>query len=126
MQTRFEHFAATSMIGAEDSPPRINGTLRFERDWEGRAFGLAIALSRDGHYEWEDFRQGLMSSIAQWEAQHANDDPDWDYYREWLQALEQLVMAHGIVAGEELEARTESLLDGLACCVTKTPGQGTP
>jgi len=28
MQTRFEHFAAASMIGSEDSPPRDNGTLR--------------------------------------------------------------------------------------------------
>ena len=119
MQTRFEHFAAASMIGSEDSPPRDNGTLRFDRPWEGRAFGMAIALSKDGHYEWEDFRQGLMAAIARWETQRATDDPDWDYYQQWLHALEQLITAHDIIGPGELEARTESVLDGLARCVEK-------
>lgn len=122
MQTRFEHFAATSMIGAEDSPPRNNGTLRFDRAWEGRAFGMAIALSKDGHYEWDDFRQGLIDAIAQWESGHASDDPTWDYYQQWLQALERLVMEHDIIDHTELEARTEDLLATLRGCAAKAGG----
>jgi nitrile hydratase subunit beta len=122
MQTKFEHFAATSMMGTEDSPPRDNGTLRFERDWEGRAFGMAIALSKDGHYDWEDFRQGLMGSIAKWEGTHALDDTSWDYYQRWLQALEQVLTAHGVVNSVELEARTAAVLEGLQSCETKAIG----
>ena len=72
MQTRFEHHAASSMLCAEDAPPRRNGQLLFERPWEGRMFAVALALSRDGHYEWEDFRQSLIASIAAWEAEHAD------------------------------------------------------
>jgi hypothetical protein len=68
MQIKFEQFAAASMLGSEDAPPRSNGELLFQRPWEGRAFGMAIALSKKGHYEWEDFRQGLIASIAEWEA----------------------------------------------------------
>jgi nitrile hydratase accessory protein len=120
MQTRFEHFAATSMLGAADSPPRDNGSLRFERPWEGRAFGIAIALSKQGHYEWEEFRQGLMASIAQWESAHPLDDPSWDYYQRWLLALERLIVDYDIVDADELRARTEEQLSGLQECTAKT------
>lgn len=116
MQTKFEHFAATSMMGAPDSPPRENGALRFDRAWEGRAFGIAIALSKHGHYEWEDFRQQLIGSIAEWEAAHAQDDPDWDYYQRWLLALERLLQAQALVDDAELERRTAAILDELQCC----------
>jgi nitrile hydratase accessory protein len=116
MQTKFEHFAAASMLGAEDSPPRDNGKLHFDREWQGRAFGLAIALSKNGHYEWEDFRQGLMGSIAEWESGHALDDPSWDYYQRWLVALESLIAQHDIVDAAELEARTVQILDALGTC----------
>ncbi|MBX2858685.1 MAG: nitrile hydratase accessory protein [Cellvibrionaceae bacterium] len=125
MQTKFEHFAATSMMGAQDSPPRENGTLCFDRDWEGRVFGLAIALSKQGHYDWEDFRQGLMGSIAEWEACHALDDSGWDYYQRWLQALERLVAGHDIIDEKELESRTETLLESLQACAVKAENSGS-
>ena len=84
MQTRFEHFAAASMLGAEDAPPRCDGALCFENEWERRAFGIALALSRDGHFEWEDFRRALIDEIREWEATHALDDASWHYYERWL------------------------------------------
>jgi len=110
MQIKFEQFATTSMLGSEDAPPRSNGELLFARDWEGRAFGMAIALSKKGHYEWEDFRQGLIASIAEWEASHCKDDPDWDYYQRWLLALERLTLETQLIDPEELERRTFELL----------------
>ena len=94
MQTRFEHFAITSMLGQPDAPPRANGGLYFTSPWERRAFGMAVALARDGYFEWEEFRQGLISEIADWERTHALDDPKWDYYERWLAVLERLVAAH--------------------------------
>ena len=45
MQTRFEQFAVTNMLGSRDSPPRLNGRLCFDQTWERQAFGIAIALS---------------------------------------------------------------------------------
>jgi nitrile hydratase accessory protein len=110
MQIKFEQFAAASMISSEDSPPRSNGELLFQRPWEGRAFGMAIALSKKGHYEWEDFRQQLIASIAEWEAEYCKDDPDWDYYQRWLLSLEWLVLEANLISAKELEQRTHQLM----------------
>ncbi len=111
MQVKFEQFATASMLGKEDAPPRSNGELLFQRPWEGRAFGVAIALSKKGHYEWEDFRQGLIASIAEWEASHCKDDPDWDYYQRWLLALERLALEFNLIDPIELDQRTAELLE---------------
>jgi len=111
MQVKFEQFATASMLGKEDAPPRSNGELLFQRPWEGRAFGVAIALSKKGHYEWEDFRQGLIASIAEWEASHCKDDPDWDYYQRWLLALERLALEFNLIDPIELDQRTAEFLE---------------
>ncbi len=111
MQTKFEHFAVTSMMGSETSPPRQNGSLTFARSWEERAFGIAIALSKKGHYEWEEFRQELIASIAQWEATHCKDDPSWDYYQRWLHALECMATESALISAEELDARSAQILE---------------
>ena len=110
MQTKFEHHATSSMLCSQDAPPRRNGQLRFERLWEGRMFAVALALSREGHYEWEDFRQSLIAAIAEWEAGHADWSRDWDYYQRWLQALEHMVLTANLIDAAELEQRTALLL----------------
>lgn len=113
MQTRFEHFAATSMIGSGDAPPRTNGTLQFSSAWERRAFGLALALSKDGHYEWEQFRQRLIDQIALWEKAHDLGDRSWDYYQQWLGALERVVLDTGLLDSAQLAERAQAID---ACC----------
>lgn len=111
MQLKFEHFAATSLMGSEESPPRNNGELKFARDWEGLAFGMALALAKKGHYEWEDFRQELITSIAEWEAEHSLEDKSWDYYQRWLLALERMVIESELIDEGELERRTAQIID---------------
>ncbi len=114
MFTKFEHFAATSLMGsAEEAPPRQNGHLYFERDWERFIFAVAIALAKQGHYEWEDFRQQLICKISDWETTHELDDPNWDYYQRWMLALEELLVESGVLAPGELEGR---ITDMLAAC----------
>jgi nitrile hydratase accessory protein len=108
MQTCFEHFAATSMLGAEDAPPRCNGSLAFSQSWERRAFGLALALSKEGYFEWEQFREALIESIANWERQHALDDPSWSYYHRWLEALENVMAKAGVVEPAHLRAASRA------------------
>src|SRR5262245_51180437 len=104
MQTNFEHFAVTSMLGHADSPPRRDGKLRFAQDWERLAFGVALALSRSGHFDWEDFRQQLITAIGEWEAAHDLGDASWDYYERWLTALERLIIEKQLLKPEELAA----------------------
>jgi nitrile hydratase accessory protein len=97
MQTRFEHYAATAMLGERDAPPRCDGALSFQNEWERRAFGIGLALSKEGYFEWEDFRQELMAEIAAWEASHELNDPSWHYYRCWLAALEKVMARAGLI-----------------------------
>jgi nitrile hydratase accessory protein len=106
MQTRFEHFAITSMMGAPDRPPRADGALYFEHRWERSAFGVALALAREGHFEWEDFRQQLIASIGDWEERHELADPSWNYYEQWLNALEAAIVAAGLASPQEIAAYT--------------------
>jgi len=112
MFTRFEHFAATSMMGSsEEAPPREDGHLQFDRDWEKLVFGVAIALSKEGHFEWDEFRQALMHNIKSWESSHELDDTSWDYYQCWMDALEQAVVRAGILEAGEIESCLRRHLD---------------
>lgn len=108
MFTRFEEYAASSMLGQPDSPPRAQGRLRFDRPWEREAFGLALSLAKAGCFEWEDFRQNLIRSIAQWEAGQCPGQPQWDYYQRFLRALEQTVIDAGLLAPDQLAALAPS------------------
>jgi nitrile hydratase accessory protein len=102
MQTNFEQFALTSMLGQQDSPPRLEGKLCFGQDWERQAFGVALALSRSGLFDWEDFRQELIAAIREWEEAHDLNDSSWDYYERWLTALERIIVQKELLKPEEL------------------------
>ena len=104
MQTNFERFAVTSMMGQQDSPPRLDGKLHFDVDWERQAFGVALALSRSGYFDWEDFRQHLIAAIGEWESTHDFGDNSWDYYERWLTALERVIVEKHLVGADELAA----------------------
>jgi nitrile hydratase accessory protein len=82
--------------------PRRNGELVFAAPWEGRAFGMAVALHERGLYSWEEFRDRLIARIA---AADARGDPS-GYYERWLAAFEDLLAATGLVTREELDERT--------------------
>lgn len=109
MFTRFEEYAASSMLGQPDSPPRAQGRLQFTQDWQRSLYGLALALSKAGHFEWEAFRQNLIASIAQWEQLPCGDQPPWDYYERFLQALLKVLEEHSLLDIEELESRLAAL-----------------
>jgi nitrile hydratase accessory protein len=120
MATTTEPHFAQEMRG-EGSPPRRNGELVFNEPWEGRAFGMAVALSEKGFYPWEVFRQRLIRAVADWErhhlveAVHEHDTatcshPEWNYYEQWLCAFEGLLLEQGLVTPQELDQRTEEFM----------------
>ncbi len=82
--------------------PRKNGELVFEEPWHGRAFGMAVALHERGLFEWEEFRQALITRIA---AAEAGPGP-FVYYEIWLQTFEDLLAGRGLVTGVELDETT--------------------
>ena len=44
--------------------PRNNGELVFENPWEGRAFGVAVALTHAGRYQWRKFSNLFIEHIS--------------------------------------------------------------
>ena len=87
--------------------PRSNGELIFEAPWQGRVFGMAIAMQDKGIYGWEEFRDQLIDEIA------ADSYPDPSiYYERWLASFESLLVQRGIVSGAVLETRTEEFESG--------------
>ena len=91
----------SGMTGAA-ALPRKNGELVFEEPWEGRAFGLAVAMNEGGVYDWPDFRDRLVAETA---ADERHGEPT-GYYQRWVRALERLALDRGLVTSAELDSRT--------------------
>ena len=91
-------------IDGPAAPPRSNGELVFAEPWEGRAFGLLMALVDGGALSYDAFRDALVARIAAWEAAPPPGEC-WSYYRCWLQALEQVLDEQALVAPGDVDAR---------------------
>jgi nitrile hydratase accessory protein len=93
------------------APPRRNGELVFQEPWEGRAFGLAVAMRDQGLFPWEAFRQRLIGAIAEADRGPAAEHRP-GYYENWLVALERLLMDRGLVTAAEIEDRVRQFAAG--------------
>lgn len=89
--------------------PRQNGELIFEAPWEARAFGMAVALNDGRVFPWRDFSQGLAATIAAAEQHGVHSS----YYERWLETLETLMLANGLLTPDELQGRTAEYAAGL-------------
>ena len=101
--SRVTEDAVTTMAGAA-ALPRKNGELVFEAPWEGRAFGIAVALNEAGAFEWEAFRQRLIAEI-----EGPEHDDGSRYYERWLASLERVLLDGGVISASELAARADQL-----------------
>ncbi len=96
--------AAASLDGAA-ALPRANGELVFTAPWEGRAFGMAVALHEGEAYPWDAFRDQLIAEIARAEAAGESSP----YYERWLAAFERLLVQRGLLTHAELTTRVADL-----------------
>ena len=104
---RLTDTAISSMTGGE-ALPRRNGELVFEEPWEGRVFGLAVAMTQGGIYDWAEFRRRLVEETR---VDESGVEPN-PYYRRWVRALEGLVVDRGLITSTEIEARAAAYAAG--------------
>ena len=88
--------------------PRKNGELVFDEAWQGRIFGLTVAMSHEARFEWREFQARLITEIAHAEREGKASS----YYERWLGAFERLLADKGLVAGEVLDQRTRDFETG--------------
>jgi nitrile hydratase accessory protein len=93
-----------AIMDDETALPRKNGELVFNAPWEGRVFGMAVALNDQGAYDWDAFRDRLKASIAT--AETAGEVSS--YYERWLRSFESLLIDRGVLSPEELDRWTEA------------------
>jgi nitrile hydratase accessory protein len=84
----------------------------FDTPWQARAFALAVTLT-DEHagdtLTWREFQSHLVREVnSGW----GDDDSETVYYRQWLTALEQLLVEREILAPGELVARVKAFEEG--------------
>ena len=47
-------------------------------------------------------QQELINAISEWERSNPLDDPSWNYYEQWLTALERVVVREQLLKHDEL------------------------
>ena len=72
------------------APPRRNGELVFDAPWEGRTFGMTVALLEREGLGWEAFRPHLVRAI--------DAMPDAGYYEQLAVALDAFVDERALLA----------------------------
>jgi nitrile hydratase accessory protein len=78
----------------------------FTEPWQAQAFALAVELNRLGRFSWAEWVETFGAEIARHPAA-PGEDPTHAYYRQWLAALEALIVAKGLSSGDELARRKE-------------------
>ena len=87
--------------------PRDEGGPVFAEPWQAQAFVLAVKLSEQGHFTWNEWAAVLADEL-QAAARRGEPDDGSRYYEHWLSALERLVTAKGLADPATLLARREA------------------
>lgn len=87
--------------------PRDEGGPVFAEPWQAQAFALAVKLSEQGHFTWNEWAAALASELKA-AADRGEPDDGTQYYHHWLAALERLVTQKGLSDRAALAARKEA------------------
>ena len=86
--------------------PRDDDGPVFNEPWQAQAFALAVRLSEEGHFTWDEWATTLSQEITR--AQFAGDPDLGDtYYHHWVVALERLCSEKNLVGLASMDQRTE-------------------
>ena len=94
-------------LGLLPALPRDAQGPVFAEPWQAQAFALAVRLRAQGHFTWTEWCAALNRQITL--AQQAGDPDLGDtYYQHWLNALERICAAKGLVGEEDRRRRKEA------------------
>lgn len=76
----------------------------FDAPWQAQAFAIVVRLHKTGHFGWDDWVRVLSREIARSPVRAGESEND-TYYRQWLDALEQIVVTRGLLAAGDTPQR---------------------
>ena len=96
----------TERLNALPRIPRDNEGPVFAEPWQAQAFALAVKLSEQGHFTWNEWAAALADELKA-AVDRGEPDDGSHYYEHWLATLERLVTAKGLTDTEALRERKE-------------------
>jgi nitrile hydratase accessory protein len=88
------------------------GQAPFNKPWELRVFAVAVAACEAGEFEWAEFQEALTDAIKNWElANPGYTQDDWNYYEQFVTALEVVLARHEKLSSEGLDERARFILE---------------
>lgn len=90
--------------------PLDEGGPIFAEPWQAQAFALAVRLSAQGYFTWNDWAAALAQELKD-AADRGDPDDGSRYYEHWLAALEKLAAAKGLSNRDEMLRRKEAWAD---------------
>jgi len=72
---------------AQDQPP-------FSAPWQAQVFAMAVCLNEQGVFSWREWGEAFSTERRRSAEEGVADAPE-QYYRDWLAALEALLIAKG-------------------------------
>ena len=95
------------------SPPERETEAPFEEPWQAKAFALAVQLSAQGLFTWPEWTRTFVE-IARQNAGAPDISEATLYWRNWVAALERLIIEKGHGAPERVEALATAWRDAFA------------
>ena len=78
-----------------------DGVQKFADAWHAQIFGTTVALSRAGLFTWAKWVDTFSAEIRA-NPQTAEETSEQAYYRQWLDALQRIVVASARVSSDEI------------------------
>ena len=99
---------ASEMMSLEGAvaPPMANGDVIFEQPWQSRVFGMARVLCEQHQFEWNEFRDCLITRISAWEKTPTGD---YHYFDHFFSALTDVISQKGLCTTEEINKKSVEL-----------------
>jgi nitrile hydratase accessory protein len=83
-----------------------SGIPGFGQPWHAEAFGMSLALSHANLFSWAEWVE-IFSEEIRTQPQHADESSETAYYRQWLAALEAILVKHAALTSQEIAEAME-------------------
>jgi nitrile hydratase accessory protein len=81
-----------------------DGDRTFDAPWQAQAFAIVVEMNKAGYFSWSDWVAVFSQEIAR-SPERAGESKNDTYYRQWLDALDQIVVKRGLLALGDTNAR---------------------